>query len=136
MRRWLVCAGLLLVAGLGAGIAPASGHGILQGASPSPDALLTAPPSQITLSFTETADPAFTSVTVVDQQGRRVSAASRLSADGRRVTASLAGLSRGKYTVRWRVLSAVDGHTTDAAVAALSRAVARLAAEIGAAVPR
>ena len=112
MRRWLVCAGLLLIGGLGAGITPALGHGILQGASPSPDALPTAPPSQITLSFTETADPAFTSVAVVDQQGRRVSTVSRLSADGRRVTASLAGLSRGRYTVRWRMLSAVDGHTT------------------------
>jgi len=91
---------------------PAIAHGVLEGASPPPNASLQSSPDEVLLSFSEAADPAFTSAVVVDRDGRVVSDPSRLSADGRRLTAALQPLAVGVYTVRWRVLSAVDGHTT------------------------
>jgi copper transport protein len=95
-----------------AAAAPAIAHGVLVGASPPPNASLQSPPSELLLSFSEAADPAFSSAVVVDQNGQTVAGPGQLSADGRRLTASLPPLPSGIYTVRWRVLSAVDGHTT------------------------
>ncbi|MGH2348189.1 MAG: CopD family protein [bacterium] len=91
---------------------PAVAHGVLAGASPPPNASVQPPLDELLLSFSEPADPAFTSAAVVDQRGQTVAGPGQLSADGRRLTAPLPSLPNGIYTVRWRVLSAVDGHTT------------------------
>jgi len=64
------------------------------------------------LRFNEPVDTSFSTVTVLDGAGRQVSARPTFTRDGRQITVPLAELGNGVYTVRWRVLSAVDGHTT------------------------
>ncbi|MDR7523224.1 MAG: CopD family protein [Armatimonadota bacterium] len=107
-------AGLLLAAGLAAS-QPAGAHGVLQRSWPAPNSTPDAAPRQVDLWFTEPVDPAFSSATVVDPFGNRVSGRATVSADGRQMTVPLRDLPGGVYTVRWRVLSAVDGHTTGGA---------------------
>lgn len=96
---------------------PAGAHGVVERSSPASGAALDAAPSQVELWFNEPVDPAFSSASVVDPFGKRVSGRSVISADGRRMTVPLRELPRGFYTVRWRVLSATDGHTTAGAFA-------------------
>ncbi|MDR7484666.1 MAG: copper resistance protein CopC [Armatimonadota bacterium] len=109
-----IIAGLLLVVGLVAS-QPAGAHGVLQRSSPAPNSTPDAAPRQVDLWFTEPVDPAFSSATVVDPFGNRVSGDVTVTADGRQMTVPLRDLPGGFYTVRWRVLSAVDGHTTGGA---------------------
>jgi len=111
VRRPLILLSLVLGLWLSA-CTPAFGHGVVQRSSPAPNAALDAPPRQIELWFNEPVDPALSTVTVTDASGARASERAVVSADGRRVTVPLRGASRGFYTVRWRVLSSVDGHTT------------------------
>jgi copper transport protein len=92
--------------------APASGHSVVERSSPAPNAALDAAPSQVELWFNEPVDPAFSTAAVTDPTGVRVSERTVVSADGRRVTVPLRPVAAGFYTVRWRVLSSVDGHTT------------------------
>src|SRR3990172_5818967 len=49
---------LLIAAALLTAVAPASGHGILQGSSPSANAVLPSPPPEVVLAFNESIDPA------------------------------------------------------------------------------
>jgi copper transport protein len=79
---------------------------------PAPNSSVAVPPRQIELWFNEPVDPAFSTVTVTDTAGRRVSGSAVLAPDGRRMAAPLERLPEGFYTVRWRVLSRVDGHAT------------------------
>ena len=117
-RPHLLRASLLLLAALlwvGAGAPPAAAHGILERSDPAANASLDAPPRQVVLWFNEPVDATFSSATVADAQGRRVSRDAALSADRRVLQVPVGDLSSGLYTVRWRVLSAVDGHTTSGA---------------------
>ncbi|MDR7543447.1 MAG: copper resistance protein CopC [Armatimonadota bacterium] len=111
MRRPLVPLALILGLWIAA-CAPAFGHSVVERSSPAPNAALDAPPGQIELWFNEPVDPAFSSVTVTDPAGALVSERAAVSEDGRRVTAPLRQIPKGFYTVRWRVLSSVDGHAT------------------------
>jgi len=126
-RPHLLRASLLLLAALlwvGAGAPPAAAHGILERSDPAANASLDAPPRQVVLWFNEPVDATFSSATVADAQGRRVSRDAALSADRRVLQVPVGDLSSGLYTVRWRVLSAVDGHTTSGAfVFAVGQAV-------------
>src|SRR3989304_9497745 len=101
--------------GVGAGAPPAAAHGILERSDPAANASLDAPPRQVVLWFSEPVDATFSSATVADAQGRRVSRDAALSADRRVLQVPVGDLSSGLYTVRWRVLSAVDGHATSGA---------------------
>lgn len=91
---------------------PALAHGVLQSALPPANASLDASPREIALGFSEAVDSAFSTVVVLDREGRQVTDRPVFSRDGRRITVPVVQLARGIYTVRWRVLSAVDGHTT------------------------
>jgi putative copper export protein len=64
------------------------------------------------LTFSEPVDALFSTATVVAANGTLVSQKPILSADGLRMTVSVGSLVPSAYTVRWRVLSIVDGHTT------------------------
>ncbi|HEY3247783.1 MAG TPA: copper resistance protein CopC [bacterium] len=108
----IIAVAALLIAGIGVAAPVVAGHGVLEGASPPANASLRTAPRELLLSFSEAVDPTFVSVTVVDRDGRRVSGSARVSPDGLRMTVALQPLPTGVYTVRWRVLSAVDGHTT------------------------
>ena len=68
-------------------------------------------PRELTLSYTQNLEPAFSEVEVSDASGKRVDLGKpSISAAVMRV--GLKPLSPGTYRVRWHVLS-VDTHTTE-----------------------
>lgn len=90
----------------------ASAHSILQRSIPPANASLSAPPRQVILVFSEPVVGALSTARMSDRQGTVVSQAAVAAQDGRTLTISTGPLAAGVYTVRWRVLSATDGHTT------------------------
>ncbi|MGQ0568739.1 MAG: copper resistance CopC/CopD family protein [Armatimonadota bacterium] len=96
---------------------PAAAHGVLERSNPRANTSLDASPRQVILWFTEPVDSGLSSVAVLDRQGKRAGQRAVVSQDGRQMTVAVGELSRGVYTVRWRVLSTVDGHTTAGAFA-------------------
>jgi copper transport protein len=110
-RRGILLAGIVI--GLCAGVgAPALAHGVLVRSTPSADAVLPTAPEQVVLRFNEPIDPGFSAATVFDADGRRVLDHSTISEDRRQISLEASALSRGTFAVRWRVLSAIDGHVT------------------------
>ena len=92
----------------------ASAHANLADADPAPNSVLEAPPSRITVWFTEPLEPSFSTIEVLDSQGTRVDNDDS-AVDPRDPTVMYVtvpdDLSNGTYTVAWRNLSTVDGHT-------------------------
>jgi putative copper export protein/methionine-rich copper-binding protein CopC len=89
-------------------------HARLVRSTPAENAQLDAPPSSVTLWFSEQPELRFTSIRLVDSAGTSISvgAAARLPGDASAVTIPVAAqLSRGRYTVIWRT-AAADGHPT------------------------
>src|SRR5207245_176661 len=89
-----------------------SAHSVLQRSIPPANASLLAPPRQIVLIFSEPVVAGLSAAAVADRNGTVVSHASTVAQDGRTLAISIGPLATGVYTVRWRVLSATDGHTT------------------------
>lgn len=90
----------------------AAAHGILEGSSPPANAVLPSAPRQVILVFNEPVDQEFSAASVQDRNGRKVSGKAAFSKDGGRMTVPVDAVTPGAYTVRWRVLSTADGHTT------------------------
>ncbi len=90
----------------------AAAHAVLERSVPSPNARLEVAPTQIVLTFSEPVDATLSSVAVLDPVGQTASPHATFSRDRRSAAVSLSRLPRGVYSVRWRVLSAVDGHIT------------------------
>ena len=98
----------LLAATLGSPAAQA--HAFLDHASPLVGSTIATAPREVTLSFTQNLEPAFSSVEVTDSSGARVDAGKpRISGNTMRV--GLKRLGPGTHRVRWRALS-VDTHKT------------------------
>lgn len=95
-----------------ASAAAAAAHGVLQQSLPPPNASLASPPREVILTFSEAVVPGLSTATILDSGGRVVSDRSGVSGDGRTLAVQVGRLTPGVYTVRWRVLSAADGHTT------------------------
>lgn len=108
MRTRLILACLFLV-GLGSALAQA--HAFLDHASPRVGSTVPTAPHEVTLSFTQNLEPAFSSVQVTDAGGARVDQG-KAQISGSTMRVSLKSLSPGTYRVRWRALS-VDTHTTE-----------------------
>jgi copper transport protein len=113
-RRVLI---VLLVAGaaLVATASAASAHALVRSSDPANGAILSAPPKQVTVNFTEPPDPKLSYIHVLDQQGKTVesSAAHPVPGDGLQWVVPLPkDLPDGVYTVSWRSLSRTDGHVT------------------------
>src|SRR5256885_15364489 len=89
-----------------------SAHSVLQRSIPPANASLLAPPRQIVLIFSEPVVAGLSAAAVADRNGTVVSHASTVAQDGRTLAISVGPLAPGVYTVRWRALSATDGHTT------------------------
>src|SRR2546422_560982 len=89
-----------------------SAHSVLQRSIPPANASLPAPPRQIVLIFSEPVVAGLSTATVADRNSTVVSHVATVARDGRTLTLSIGPLATGVYTVRWRVLSATDGHTT------------------------
>lgn len=103
----LVFFGLLIGA-----VTPVLAHAELLSSWPAANTVLDSPPTRIELFFSETLEPAFSSIRVLDTDGVQVdSSDSNVDpADPTHLLVSLRSLPNGIYTVSWQVLSAVDGH--------------------------
>ncbi|MBM3925220.1 MAG: c-type cytochrome [SAR202 cluster bacterium] len=93
--------------------APASAHANLIQSGPAPDSVLDSTPAGITLRFSEPIAPSFSSIEVLNAAGQRVDQrALRFDANDLTLMAlDLPVLPNGTYTVVWRNLSTVDGHS-------------------------
>jgi methionine-rich copper-binding protein CopC len=89
----------------------AHAHAMLASASPPVGGSVGAALRQVTLSFTQGLEPAFSSVQVTDSKGARVDAG-KAQVSGSTMTVGLKALSPGTYRVHWHVLS-VDTHKTE-----------------------
>ncbi len=110
MRSSIVCVALLL-----ATAAPprAFAHAFLDHASPLVGSTVSTAPREVMLTFTQSLEPAFSSVQVFDAGGARVDIGkAQISGNTMRVGVKAAG--PGTYHVRWRALS-VDTHATQGA---------------------
>lgn len=76
--------------------------------------MLTRPPVQVDLYFSEAVTPKLSKISVLDASGRAVDAGdSRVDpADSAHLLVTLQPLSDGVYTVVWSAISAADGHQT------------------------
>jgi copper transport protein len=90
----------------------ASAHAVLVRSDPTADAILNAPPSHITLWFSEEVNPLTSRVVVVDTANRQVDNhdAHVTRNDPKQMTISVPLLHTGTYVVVWRTQSADDGH--------------------------
>ncbi|AFQ47392.1 copper resistance protein CopC [Burkholderia cepacia] len=88
-------------------------HAHVATSDPAANAALAAAPVAVTIDFTETLEPAFSSIVVVDGEGKPLSDghAKIDAANRKRMTVPLTALGAGAYTVKW-VAVATDGHRT------------------------
>ena len=111
MRQALVAAIVtsLLIVGSGASWA----HAFLDRADPRVGSTVTQAPHEVSLSFTQNLEAAFSDVEVTDAAGQRVDDGKpRINGNVMRV--SLRPVPPGTYRVKWHVLS-VDTHPTEGA---------------------
>ena len=107
MRRFLAVMALL-TASLGANAALA--HAFLDHASPLVGSTVGAPPHELTLTFTQNIEAAFSTVTVTGPNGARVDTG-KAQVSGNTMRVGLKAAGPGTYRVHWHALS-VDTHTT------------------------
>src|SRR5919202_3371185 len=116
--RSLALAALLLLVTAAEAPAVALAHANLERAEPAAGSALDQPPPQLRLFFSEPLDSSFSRVQVLDDKREAVDRGdSRVAPDDpRAMLVSLpSSLPNGVYTVSWRTLSAVDGHTVNGA---------------------
>ncbi len=107
-RLWLLAAAVAAVAL--AIPAAAVAHAVLDGSNPSPGQRLDVAPRQLELRFSGPLRVLPNSIQVLSTTGQRFSGPPRFGHDKRTLLADLLDLPKGGYTVRWRTLSALDGH--------------------------
>lgn len=88
-------------------------HAAFLRAVPEPNSVLPEHAHEVTIWFTEPLEPQFSEIQVLDTQGKRVDSGNSrlLEDDPMAMTVSLPTLPDGTYTVAWRNVSTVDGHT-------------------------
>jgi methionine-rich copper-binding protein CopC len=88
-------------------------HALLDRASPAVGSEVSAPPSMLTLTYTEPVEPLFCTVHVTDDHGTEVEQGKPSVKDnGRTLVVALKKLPPSVYHVEWHVTS-VDTHKTD-----------------------
>ncbi|MEW1931853.1 copper resistance CopC family protein [Rhodococcus sp. NPDC079359] len=108
MKRLAVIAAAILTA-TALSIAPAAAHATLQSSNPAENSVLDAAPDEVTLTFNQSVQSNFATVTVIGSDGTQWGASDPV-VDGSTVTVDLDGLGAGgDYTIGYRVVSA-DGH--------------------------
>lgn len=110
---WLIPL-LILTLLLGIAVRPVKAHANLLQSAPEANAALERPPAVVELFFSEPIEPSFSTIEVLDGNGRRVDNedAQVDPAEPTRMTVSLRSLTDGVFTVSWRTLSSVDSHVT------------------------
>src|SRR5437763_16572798 len=86
-------------------------HASLLHASPAADSIVSAAPQEVTLTFTDTLEAAFSKLTVTDGNGVEVSQG-RAQVNNNTMRVGLKSLNAGVYKVNWRAMS-TDTHRTD-----------------------
>jgi len=107
MRTLTIVVALFFVA---LGISSAQAHAFLDHASPLVGSTVPTAPHELTLSFTQNLEPAFSGVEVTGPNGARVDAG-RAQIGGNTMRVALRASGPGTYHVHWRALS-VDTHRT------------------------
>ena len=112
-RRAFAAALIIAAAALALFPAKADAHANLAEAYPPPNSTLESAPDRVSITFTEPIEKALSEIRVLDRSGRRVDAGggAALSEDALTLSIALVGLANGTYTVAWRNVSAVDGHS-------------------------
>ena len=105
VRIALACA--ITLAGSGAALA----HAALHHASPGAGSTVSESPREVTLTFTDTLEAAFSSADVTDSSGVRVDEG-KSQVNGNIMRIALKTLSPGSYRVHWRAVS-VDTHKSE-----------------------
>lgn len=97
------------------GVWPAAvyAHAAVERAEPEPNVVLAAHIHLVTVWFTEAVEPEFSEVRVLNIQGERVDNGDSLVSpdDPKAVSVTLPTLPDGTYTVAWKNVSTVDGHS-------------------------
>lgn len=88
--------------------AAASGHATLVRTTPGSSGVVNAPPTTVTLEFSEPVEARFASVSVTDAPGNQLRDG-RPTAEGNTLTVPIKPIAAGWYLVYWRVVS-TDGH--------------------------
>ncbi|HEY1928490.1 MAG TPA: copper resistance CopC family protein [Caulobacteraceae bacterium] len=90
----------------------ASAHAFVRTASPAVGSVVSQPPGQVVIDFTEDVEPEFSSINVQNASGVRVDAGNVHPARGRsHLAVGLKPLPPGKYRVIWHATS-TDTHKT------------------------
>lgn len=112
--RWASRAAILvlvLVTVVGTGPRSVEAHAALESSEPAANGLVRNSPERTVLNFNEPLDTATTAIALVDAAGRELQVGEfTYSNSNRTVTAPLAALPPGSYTVFWANVSRVDGH--------------------------
>ena len=92
---------------------PVAAHAFLESSEPAANAVLPSPPPTVTLTFTEPLEPSYSRAELFDQTGAAVpGATSTVGSDPHSMSVAIPpGLANGTYSLLWRTLSTVDGHT-------------------------
>src|SRR5215210_6517494 len=119
-RSQLAGAIVALLALVGLSLASATGasaHAYLESSVPAAGTSLGQAPQSLRLTFTEPLDSSFSRVQVLNARREQVDRGdSRIAPDdARAMLASLGDVPDGLYTVVWRTLSSVDGHSVNGA---------------------
>ena len=99
---------------------PAAAHALLTSSRPAAGATLASGPRRLELTFSETPDPALSSIELLGPTGRFVGLSAPRPLPGRPATlvvTLLRPLAAGVYTVQWRSVSAIDGHVAESSYA-------------------
>jgi copper resistance protein C len=89
----------------------AAAHAFLERANPRVGSTVSAAPRELTLSFTQKLESAFSGVMVTNAAGQRIDTGGA-RVNGNVITVTLRPGGTGTYRVNWKVLS-VDTHTTE-----------------------
>jgi len=111
MRIRLILTSLVLLPIVGS--IGAEAHAFLDRADPRVGSTVNTAPRELSLSFTQALEPAFSTIEVTGPSGQRVDEG-KPRIDGKVMHVRLKAEKPGTYRVKWRVLS-VDTHATEGA---------------------
>lgn len=96
------------------GVQSAAAHAVPTASRPAANETLPTSPETLEISFSEPIVPAFSSIQVLSAAGQILETGplTPISDDNTRVQITLPPLNNGSYIASWKVLSAVDGHST------------------------
>ena len=109
---------LLATAVLAAGASTAFAHAHLTTAAPAPGSTVTAPPTEVAITFDEEVQPKFCTIVVTDAKGARFDdgKAHLVGGDDLHLAVALKPVAASTYKVVWHALS-TDGHKTQGSFA-------------------